>query len=681
MGPFHIYEYAMNGRLFHFSRWSVGAKITGFTFALVSLILAALVVTISWTTSKILHDRAVTSVKTELYSVSDAVDLFNKAITSEATSFGRIFAAGFDGGFALDGTTVDIGGKAVPVLTHGGKPLNLDFDYPDKFTRQTGGNATIFVASGDDFIRISTSVKKENGERAVGTALDRAGPAYAALRAGKPYIGPATLFGKQYVTDYEPLRDAAGKVIGILYVGVDISTDMVVLKNKIKKMKVGATGYYFVMDATPGKRYGDVLVHPAKEGQNILDSRDADGRAFIKEMLDAKEGVISYPWQNKEKGETEARMKVTAFTLFKDWNWLIAGGTYEDEISAEAARLRNQYIVIGLVALALFALVLQAVMKRMITRPLVEARDAALRIAGGDLTVNIAIQRDDEIGRLAEAMNEISSGLSSVVGQVRQGAEQIANASTEISSGNLDLCQRTEEQAVSLASTANSMKDLTDTVRRNAGDAGHASQLAVNTSLVAQEGGRMVRQVIDTMDTIKQSSGKINDIIGVIDGIAFQTNILALNAAVEAARAGEQGRGFAVVATEVRSLAQRSAAAAREIKALIQASALDVDAGSRLVQEAGATMNDVLSSTEQVTAIMTRISAASTAQSTGIETVNRSIGEMDEVTQQNAALVEEASAAAQAMQEQADQLARAVRLFKLDEAAETAQALPALTRF
>jgi methyl-accepting chemotaxis protein len=673
----------MNSKQFTFSNWSVGAKITSLTFVLVSLILAILVMTISWTTSTILHDRAVSNVKTELYSVTDAIDLFNKAITTEATSFGRIFAAGFDGAFGVDGATMDIGGKQVPVLLHGGKPLNLDFAYPDRFTRATGGNATIFVASGDDFIRISTSVKKENGERAVGTALDRTGPAYAALREGKPYVGPAKLFGKQYITDYEPIRDPAGKVVGILYVGVDIGADMAVLKDKIKRMKVGDTGYYFVMDAKAGKTYGDVLIHPAKEGQNILDSRDADGRAFIKEMLDTKEGVIRYPWQNKEKGETTSRMKVTAFTMFKEWNWLIAGGTYEDEIAAEAARLRNRYIMIGLAALAIFALALHTVMKRMVTRPLIEARDAAMRIAGGDLTVNLAVRSGDEIGLLSDAMNSISSGLSSVVGQVRQGAEQIANASGEISTGNLDLCQRTEEQAVSLASTANSMKDLTETVRRNAGDASQANQLALNTSLVAQEGGRMVREVIATMDTIKQSSGKINDIIGVIDGIAFQTNILALNAAVEAARAGEQGRGFAVVASEVRNLAQRSAAAAQEIKSLIQASSATVDSGSRLVQEAGSTMNDVLASTEQVTAIMTRISAASSAQSSGIEHVNRSIGEMDEVTQQNAALVEEASAAAQAMQEQADQLAKAVRLFKLDQSAgmEHNTARPQLTQY
>jgi methyl-accepting chemotaxis protein-2 (aspartate sensor receptor) len=297
-----------------------------------------------------------------------------------------------------------------------------------------------------------------------------------------------------------------------------------------------------------------------------------------------------------------------------------------------------------------------------------QARDAAVRMAQGDLTVALASGRNDEIGRLAAAMNEIGKGLSNVVGQVRSGAEQIANASSEISAGNLDLCARTEQQAATLAATANSMQDLTETVRRNAGDARQANQLAVNTSMVAQEGGRMVSQVIDRMDAIKQSSGRIKDIIGVIDGIAFQTNILALNAAVEAARAGEQGRGFAVVAAEVRNLAQRSAAAAKEIKGLIQASGAEVDAGSSLVQEAGTTMAEVLGSAEQVTAIMGRISAASHAQAGGIENVNRSIGEMDRVTQHNAALVEEASAAAQAMREQADQLARAVRLFTLDPA-------------
>jgi methyl-accepting chemotaxis protein-2 (aspartate sensor receptor) len=658
----------MHNNKFNPANWNVGSKLTAFTFALVGVIIAALVLTISLTTSSILQERAEQSVTNELHDVVNMVELFNKAVSSQAVSFGRIFAAGFDSRFELDPTaTVEIGGKPVPVLKNGGKSLNLDFSIPDRFTAQTGGNATIFAASGDDFVRVSTSVKKENGERAVGTLLDRASPAYAAVHEGRTYVGLATLFGKQFMTQYDPIRDAAGRVIGVLYVGVDVSVDVGALKSRIKELKVGETGYFYVLNAAPGKGYGELLVHPSEEGRNLLASRDADGHEFVKEMLDKKNGMITYPWRDEEAGQHALRDKIAAYAFVKGWNWVVAGGTYKDEITREATQLRNRYIVLGLVALAVFALLLYVVVRATVTRPLARARDAAMRIAEGDLTVSIDSGRPDEIGRLAEAMNGISRKLSSVVGQVRDGAEQIASASQEISSGNLDLCGRTEQQVASLASTATSMGQLTSTVRQNADNARTANELAVNASGVAQKGGAMVAQVIDTMESINQSSRKIADIIGVIDGIAFQTNILALNAAVEAARAGEQGRGFAVVASEVRALAQRSAGAAKEIRTLIATSVDQVSAGSKLVQDAGATMNEVLASVGRVTDIMADISAASLEQSGGIEHVNRSIGQMDQATQQNAALVEEASAATQAMQEQAASLARAVRLFKLDQ--------------
>jgi methyl-accepting chemotaxis protein len=653
---------------FHPANWSVGSKISAFTFCLVSLILAVLVLTITVTTASMLETRAKRSVTSELRGVVTTVELFNKTVSSQAVSFGRIFATGFPGAFSLDKeNTVDVAGKTVPSLKNAGHVLNLDFTAPDRFTAQTGGNATIFVASGDDFVRVSTSVKKENGARAVGTVLDRAGPAYAALRDGKAYVGQATLFGKHFITQYDPVRDADGKVIGALYVGVDITADLAGLKDKIRTMKVGDTGYFYVLNAAPGKTYGDLIVHPDKEGSNLLASRDANGHEFVKEMLEKKSGLIDYDWQNP--GESTVREKLVAYAWFKDWNWVLAGGTYKDEITTEATQLRNRYIAFGLVALGVFAALLYLVVRATVTRPLARARDAAVRIAKGDLTVTIDSRGRDEIALLGEAMNGISRNLSAVVGKVRDGAEQIASASQEISTGNLDLCTRTEQQAANLAATASSMDQLTSTVKQNADNAHQANQLALNASTVAQKGGAMVAQVIDTMNSIDHSSRKIADIIGVIDGIAFQTNILALNAAVEAARAGEQGRGFAVVASEVRNLAQRSAAAAKEIKGLIVASSGEVTAGSRLVQDAGTTMDEVLASVARVTDIMADISAASAEQSGGIEHVNRSIGAMDETTQQNAALVEEASAAAQAMQDQAASLARAVRLFKLDGAA------------
>jgi methyl-accepting chemotaxis protein len=649
------------------ANWGVGSKITAFTFGLVGVILGALVLAISVTTAAMLQSRAQDSVVSELRGVVNMVEMFNKAVTSEVRSFDHILTSSFEPDFVLDtGTTVDIGGKPVPVLKNAGKVVNLDFSIPDRFTVQTGGNATVFAATGDDFVRISTSVKKENGERAVGTLLDRTHPAYAQLRAGKSYIGLATLFGKQYITEYDPIRDSAGQVIGALYVGVDISADLVALKKKIKDIKIGDTGYIYVVNAEAGSNRGKLVVDPAGEGANMLDAKDAEGREFIKEMLEKKSGFITYPAADGVAAGNAPREKMVAYGFFPEWNWLIAGGTFKDEITRESVQLRNRYIMFGLVALGVFALALYLVVRAHVTRPLALASEAAIQIADGDLTARVDSTGRDEIGRLAQAMNGISRNLSAVVGQVRDGAEQIATASQQISSGNLDLCARTEQQASNLAATATSMGQLTITVRQNADSARQASEMAHNASRVAEQGGAMVARVVDTMDSINQSSHRIVDIISVIDGIAFQTNILALNAAVEAARAGEQGRGFAVVASEVRNLAQRSAAAAKEIKALIGASVDQVNAGSKLVEDAGVTMNEVLASVGRVTDIMAQISAASAAQSGGIEGVNVAIGEMDRVTQQNAALVEQASAAAEAMHEQAASLAGAVRVFKLE---------------
>ncbi len=662
----------MKNNRYYPSNWNVGTRISAITFVLMAATIAALLAAITVTISSMLEERAARSVSNELRSVGDTVELFNRSVSSEVAIFGNIFRSTLAGSFELDpAAPVDIGGKAVPALKLDGKVLNLDFTAPDNFSTQTGGNATIFAADGDDFVRVTSSVRKEDGERAVGTVLDRSSPAYAALRSGATYVGLATLFGKQYITRYEPARDAAGKVVAVLYVGIDIGQELKLLKDRIRAVKVGDTGYFYVLNATAGKPAGDLIVHPVKEGSNILESKDADGRFFIKEILAKKSGTIEYEWQNP--GESEPRRKFVVYTHVKEWNWIIAGGTYIDEITAAATELRNRFIAFGLLALAVLSAILFALLRSGVSRPLAEVRNVARRIAEGDLTARMAGTRRDEIGLLTESINKVGASLSGVVGKVRDGAEQIASASEQISAGNLDLCQRTEQQAINLAGTASSMDELTVTVRQNADNARQANQLARSASAVAQKGGSTVAQVIERMDAINQSSRKISEITSVIDGIAFQTNILALNAAVEAARAGEQGRGFAVVASEVRSLAQRSAAAAKEIKALIDTSNVEVVAGSKLVAEAGVTMNEVLDSVARVTDIMSEITAASQEQTRGIEHVNRSVNEMDEATQQNAALVEEASAAAQAMQDQAAELARSVRLFRIGgDASESA---------
>ncbi|MFC4161392.1 methyl-accepting chemotaxis protein [Chitinimonas lacunae] len=343
----------------------------------------------------------------------------------------------------------------------------------------------------------------------------------------------------------------------------------------------------------------------------------------------------------------------------------------EERIDGRAAEARAAYDAAQtmMLVLGVLALVIGGVAAWLITQSVVQpirvAVGLAENVANGDLTARIETDRNDETGMLMKALAKMNNSLHDIVGHIRQSVESINIAAQEIAAGNIDLSQRTEEQAASLEETAASMEELTTTVKQNAGNAREASGLAEGASGIAAEGGEVVNQVVNTMSAINESSKKVVDIIGVIDGIAFQTNILALNAAVEAARAGEQGRGFAVVAGEVRSLAQRSAAAAKEIKVLIGDSVEKVNSGTALVDRAGSTMGEVVNSVRQVTTIMTQISQASNEQSVGIEQVNTAIAQMDDVTQQNAALVEQAAAAASSLQEQANMLLQAVDRFKI----------------
>lgn len=867
-----------------FSGISISKKIGLAILLGLSILFSAGTILLSSHLSALLDSRGHDRLKYDVGLIRAMVDIRFEGLNKSAKQLNQSFEALFHDGIGLEGT------DDVPLLRHGkAEVINNNFEHVDYFTQKLGAVATVFAKKGDGFVRVTTSVKKENGERAVGTLLDKAHPAQAALSAGKPYIGKAKLFGKNYYTSYSPIFAKSGQVIGATFVGVDISTELDSLKKEIRALKVGETGYYYVLDSSQ-KELGTLLVHPAKEGSNILAAKDASGREFIREILEKKTGSITYPWMNAELGDTSPREKLAVFDTLPEVEWLVAGGTYLDEFHSASRQVVKVVALGGLVISLLLVLFLFLLIRKMVLLPLSESviptfnalsegrydnqlniagkdevarvmqglevmqnrlgsemveskrqademtrikigldnvatnvriadnngillyannalrktfaddaqafrkndpsfdpnkligyeitrlyddpqaalqrlrnltgasktqmtlgsriyrvtttpvlneanerlgsvgewvditdqltaqemltsviseaadgdfsvrlslhsddpffvqieglinqllitGDAALKelsevltaIAAGDLTGQISAEYNGVYGDLKEGMNTTVYRLKDVVQRIKDATEAINTAAKEIAAGNQDLSGRTEEQASSLEETASSMEQLTSTVRHNADNAAQANQLANKAQQVAVKGGEVVAQVVETMSSIHQASSKISDIIGVIDGIAFQTNILALNAAVEAARAGEQGRGFAVVASEVRNLAQRSAAAAKEIKGLISDSVGRVEAGNRLVDQAGRTMSEVVASIRQVAKIMTAISEASREQSAGIDQVSLAVSQMDEVTQQNAALVEQAAAAAESLEEQAHQLAESVSIFKLDK--------------
>ncbi|KFX66723.1 membrane protein [Burkholderia sp. K24] len=432
-------------------------------------------------------------------------------------------------------------------------------------------------------------------------------------------------------------------------------------------MRYGKDGYISVNNSQ-----SVMLMHPFKPelvGKNLTQFTDPAGNHLFTDIVEAGNhdggGYVDYLWSKPGSDKPVAK---TSFSLrFAPWDWYLVTGMYMDDVqNAFYANLLRWLVItvtLGAIATAVMLLVLRSI-RRTLGGDLEVAVEAAQLMARGNLATRVPIHTNDT-NSLLHALHTMQAGLVDTVSRVRLGTENINIGATEIAAGNTDLSQRTEEQAAALVETASNMDQMTVNVKQNADSALQAAHLAGQAADVATRGSRVVDDVVRTMGEITSSSRQIGDIIGVIDGIAFQTNILALNAAIEAARAGEQGRGFAVVADEVRNLAQRSATAAKEIKALIETSTHTVEAGASLVANAGSTMGEIVQSVRRVNEILEEISNASREQSAGIEQVNRAVGEMDQVTQQNAALVEQAAAAAHSLKDQVGVLREAISSFAL----------------
>ena len=469
----------------------------------------------------------------------------------------------------------------------------------------------------------------------------------------------------EHSSDLMLYLNARGQTAGGKQIAAGLGLSINALADTIRSYKIGQTGHVYL-----ARTNGVLLVHrdtALADGKHPLKDLPGFSEALSKSLLTGNK--YAYATYDAPTGR-----QFVAASFVPELNLYVMAEVPEAEVLGNVTRSALiAALIAGLVGGGI-ALCIIYVISRAIAAPVARAADMLSEIASGngDLSRRMPVESEDEVGALAAAFNRFVASLNVTIREVRDSTGSIASASSQIASGNLDLSARTEAQASSLEETAAAMEELTSTVKQNADNARQANQLVVSASSHAVKGGEVVGQVVQTMGAITESSRKIADIIGVIDGIAFQTNILALNAAVEAARAGEQGRGFAVVATEVRNLAQRSAAAAKEIKDLIVDSGSKVEAGSKLVDSAGATMQDIVVSVQRVADLMGEIASASQEQSQGIAQVNATVTQMDDATQQNAALVEEAAAAAQSLQDQAGRLAQVVSVFKLEETGHAA---------
>ena len=649
-----------------FSALSIAAKLSLIGLAFILLALSGLTAYVVWASKDALIKREMDALTKQTQMVHDMVEVYDSALRSPMGTSLAVFRSMLPENLMRSERTSRVGDVDLPVLIAAYEEMNNDSFFVDRFTALTGAVGTLFVRKGDDFFRVSTSLTDQNQKRVLGTMLNRSSPAYATLMRGERFIGPVNLFGWNYMGAYEPMLNDKKETIGAFFVGIDFDKEMQALKQKVKSIKLGETGYFVVVDGTPGNDYGNALIHPTLEGKNIIAVKDADGRPIVEDMLKKQSGLYQYSWINKQLGETAPRDKVAAYATYKNWHWLIMGGSYLDEFTREASALaRNLALATLLTGLALAGL-LYYFLSRQVSKPLARAVQIASAVAAGNLTQKIDTTAQDETGRLMRSLQTMSDNLAHIARTVHERSSAINEAAQQIATGNLDISQRTEEQASTLEETAANVESINAVAKDNADIAARGRDFANQAAKVAGNASAAMMRLGATMKEIKSSSTQIGDMIGVIDNLAFQTNILALNAAVEAARAGEHGRGFAVVASEVRSLAQRSSASAKDIRGIIAYSTASVEAGTKLAKEVAEASAETQSSIHQMVELMGQIADGSREQSLGIAEVDQAMGQLDSVTQQNAALVEQATAAASSLEEQAYHLLEAVKLLRVD---------------
>jgi methyl-accepting chemotaxis protein-2 (aspartate sensor receptor) len=628
--------------------WSLRRKILVASILVFSAVLGAFTFAAARFTSGAMERKVTRDLEERLVLLETLSTVYDASLARSASSILEVFRAQLTEPFALEpGRTMTVAGVEAPILRNGERVLDLDFEVVDRVSGK-GTVATVFVRAGEDFLRVTTSLKKEDGSRAVGTFLGKGHPAYSLLIEGKEYTGRAILFGREYVTRYLPVAGPDGRAIGVLFVGVDVSESIEALQDRIRAIRVGEAGYVLIASTAPGDGRGGILVHPHRQGGSLAELGVAEHRPIMEEMLANGRGRATFQWDDGTGGGV--REKLAIYFTVPGRQWLVCAVVDASEMTAQGSALAWMLLAGSAVVVVFLVLALHLVADRMIVRPLGAAVLFAEAVAAGDLTRELPSRTGDEIGKLADALSSMSRRLREVVSTIRASADGLADAGSALSSSTRETAEVAARQAGVAEEATATVEQVAATVQQNAASATETGAMMRRTAESARATRASVSIALGSVREIAERSG-------IVEEIAHQTNLLALNAAIEAARSGVHGRGFAVVAAEVRKLAERTREAAQQIGAL-SSSTLEAAA------TAGVAIDKMVPEVERTTLLVDQIATATGEEARGADIVNRSIQQLREGVQESAASSEELAATAAELARGAEDLRRAVAFFQ-----------------